>query len=36
MSVEFEKSEMRFVENTEVGGDRIVMCHGNGKDRNGG
>ena len=36
MSAEFEKSEMRYVENMEVGGDGIVMCHRNGKDRNGG
>ena len=36
MSAEFEKSETRFIENTEVRGDGIVTCHRNGKDRNGG
>ena len=36
MSAEFEKSETRCVENMEVEGDRIVTCHRNGKDRNGG
>ena len=34
MSVEFEKSETRYIENTEVRGDGIVMCHRNGKDGN--
>ena len=34
MSAEFKESEMRLIENTEVRGDGIVMCHRNGKDRN--
>ena len=34
MSEEFEKSETRFVESTELEGDRIITCHRNGKDRN--